>query len=889
MRSSYRRPSPRRDFPIGEQVTMKIRVTRFFSRRDGWAAGVAIDEEGLEIKFAGAVDVELGGEALIEGTWVQDEKWGPQLKVTHSNIALPETAGGLADFLASAPEFKGIGPATARKIAKAVEGRDVSDTIENHPEVFVAAGVDEEVALKLAEVWASNREINEISSALSAYGIKRGAAKKLSERFGRKVVSIVREDPYWLVGKVSGVGFRTVDAFAVQNGIPKNSPTRVRKGLSYTLSEATDREGHTWIDREELIEKAMEILTLDMVGARAFVHAQLQNELDAENPDLVAFGPGERHIASARLIEREAYCIKRLLEMATANGRVSAPQSAAAERESFIEQHAGTGDGKFGSLNEDQARAVVLSLQRRVVVITGGAGTGKTYLINALAAAHENVGRTITIVAPTGKAARRDEEATRRRAYTIHRFLDPMPASRLRRILNEENIEDAESETEEEDSIFVFGRNRARNVEADVVIVDEASMLDVRLAYSLLIALPEHARIILIGDHNQLPPVGPGALLRDLIHLEGFPVVCLKTVMRQGGILKQNVCEVLNGKVWPTCERPDEHKGDFLPWIVNATLDDAKGALPGFVGKAFDSLLTSPKSYVARDGSLCQLDPLADFQVLTCMHKGPIGTIELNRRMQFIRQQKLGVVPEPPRREGDRSRPLAGDKVIQTKNNYEIGVMNGTLGIVLDKDKEVARLAVEKKAKDEAMRALKDKIDALPEGEGRDMRDAYDVSVLISESLDSLLDSYNKAELIVRFETSDSPIAVSKEDSKDVELAYAISIHKSQGSEIPVVMTVCHRAHSIMLHRGILYTALSRASACSILLGDKRGIGTAANKREEDRRRTLLRLPEATMLDAVDTFGVIKVIKPGLQETNGSSGSKPALRLVEEDDSDIEA
>ncbi len=430
-------------------------------------------------------------------------------------------------------------------------------------------------------------------------------------------------------------------------------------------------------------------------------------------------------------------------------------------------------------LNKMQREAVMIALTKRAMCISGAAGTGKTTIIKEIVRQMKLAGLTVWMCAPTGKAAVRMDEAVGNTkadqcAATIHRMLCWNPQE-CQWEMNEDNP-----------------------VPADMVICDESSMVDVDLMTTLMKAVdPKRTTLILVGDHNQLPPIGPGSVLRDALETEALPVVILNEVMRQAGALKENSLEVLHGNIASTStEDLDILKSGAGAgaWYLKDSLATPNDVLNYIRGLFEKEIIDTAFKY----------DPVKDTQILTARHDGPIGTRMLNEVMQFLVQRRRGnLIPDPAvAKEGKTKTKLhIGDKVIQTRNNYNTGLMNGTIGIVL---------------------------------KGFD-----DVDPTPPDELDEL-DSDSKPKLIVDFEGHIAKL--NAEDARDLQLAYALTVHKSQGSEFPLVLVIAHKAHSFMQDRNWLYTAVTRAKKTCMLIGDHWGIRAAAKTIKAERRRTFLSL-----------------------------------------------
>jgi exodeoxyribonuclease V alpha subunit len=409
-------------------------------------------------------------------------------------------------------------------------------------------------------------------------------------------------------------------------------------------------------------------------------------------------------------------------------------------------------DAEGGELNPEQRDAVGNALDFSISLVTGGAGSGKTYAVSTIASIAERLELKVVLAAPTGKAAKRLEEVVGHEASTIHRLLGFNGST--------------------------YSRDALNPIEADILVVDEVSMVDIALAWRLFQAV-DRARtaVVLVGDHNQLPPVGPGNLLRDLVRSLAIPTTVLTRIIRQAGVLKENSTAILDGEVRPTS---NSLVGARRPWYVIDKFTD-RDDVQRMLLLLFEEVLQDRLGY----------DLTRDVQVLTPTHKGPLGTVELNIELQRLLQQKLFGVEVAPVEAGHRARPYPGDKVIQTKNDYELRVMNGAMGIVVNAGADGA--------------------------------------------------------LVIDFDGREVEIEAGSDALGNVQLAYATSIHKVQGSEFPCAVVIAHKSHSFMHHRNLLYTAVTRAKESVVILGDRWGIDNCAVKRQVDRRNTFLSflLPEA--------------------------------------------
>ncbi len=668
----------------------------------------------------------------------------------------------MIDFLTKSRAFRGIGASRARAIVEAA-GDEFEETLKNDPrKLSEISGVQVGLVEALRDEWFDRLDENRAIAELAKWGVAPGSAQRLYKKFGASVVGMVEQDPYWLIGRVSGFGFKKIDAIALRVGFNKDHPTRVHEGILFALREQRN-EGHTWIGLGDLVVAAQKLLTLDALGWEADIRTAIHELDQSERANLteIPVNPDEGSpytvVAEGGVWASEHYVRGKLGHA----GRLEWTAHRVTEDEVRNE---------FPRLTDGQVRSVVNALSWRASVITGGAGVGKTFVVGIVDEVARNSGLRVIRVAPTGKAAKRMEESMKQPASTIHRALEPMV-------------------TEGEDGAlnFSFAKGELDPLDADLVIVDEVSMVDVELCADLLSSIDfSRTTLLMVGDHNQLPPVGPGAVLRDLMSGKVVPSVVLDEVVRNAGVLKENISGVLGGRVAAGSEksgRKDEGT-PIEPWYVFTQFADQQ-SVRGTVRVLFEELLQR-YTIVDSDGVTRRIDPVWDAQLLTPMHKTDIGTRELNALLQQVAQAKLGNDIEI---NASRKVILPGDKVIWTKNDYEREIFNGDVGCVVDKDKRSGGVTV-------------------------DFGDDRLVEI------------------------------ASGRDQDPLQLAYALTVHKAQGSEYPVVVFVCQKAHTIMHHRGLFYTAVSRARQSAIVIGDRWSIGNCATKTKSDRRRTLLTLLE---------------------------------------------
>ncbi|MFB3882440.1 MAG: AAA family ATPase [Armatimonadota bacterium] len=726
------------DAMTSRSVTVRGRVEDVYFSSPGFSAGCLRTEDGKRVKFAGPVLVQEHEPVVLRGRWETHPKYGRQLQVESVELDLDLDPEGLAHYLAHHPAIRGIGPARARRIALRF-GADFERVLTDEPHLIAdEARIPVEAVEALRDEWLRTKTVNAALVWLSTYGLTHHQVTTLVEKYGNNVVAILKADPYLIVREIPGFGFRRVDQIALQVGTPKEHPSRLRAGVLFCVRERLD-QGDCWVGYEQLVEAANEVLALDSLGSRELIEHTLEGLISAGEFSCASYaGRFLVAIPEIRRMEEE------LGTVFSSGGEPNPHFAAGTEADALMQEHA-------PNLNAGQREAVRAALAHRMCLISGGAGSGKTYVsaaITTICRAHD---LSVVLAAPTGKAAKRMEQVIGQEAFTLHRLLGY------------------------DGHTFALGPDDP--LDTDVLIVDEVSMLDVPLAWQLFQAVdPTRTAVVLVGDHNQLPPVGPGNILRDLIDTRVLPTVVLDEIVRQAGALKENSIAVLHGEVRKTAT-PEPAK--VPPWILINHLTQADEALRVLLD-------------MHRDGIAERLhfDLVSEVQVLTPTHKGPLGTAALNTELQRLVQHKLYGVEVPPPRPGRRPRFLLHDKVIQKRNNYSLGIMNGSIG-------QVAEVGAN----------------------GRD--------------------------LVVRFfdrEVREVELLADEGHLQDLHLAYALTIHSAQGSEFPCVVLVVHKSHSFQHHRNLFYTGVTRAQQVAIILGDQWGIRNCADKREVGRRKTFLSL-----------------------------------------------
>lgn len=722
------------------------RIT-FANEENGYVVyKIAVKDLPDIVAAVGYTTPHLPGEELeLTGEWSEHPKFGRQFKFESCKSVRPSSIEGIKRFLGGGT-IKGIGPKTAERIVDAF-GEKTLDVIDSDPDrLLEVRGVSSKVIETIKSCWESQREFSSVMIFLQGIGVSPGFAGKIFAVYGAETVAVVREDPYRLASEIFGIGFLTADKVAASMGIAPNDPKRIAAGVSYTTREMTG-EGHVYAPRGELARRAADLLGVDAAAADSGIDAakasgDLISEIirsdgdDVEAVYLPAYLTAER--ASARMIA-ELISYHGLDDLLARAGAL--PSEGAAAR---VQRTMGI------ELARAQLAALELALTSKVMIITGGPGTGKTTIIRAIISIWGERGLRVLLAAPTGRAAKRMSEATGCEAKTIHRMLEfGSPGEG-------------------------FGRNADNKLECDLLVVDEASMIDTILFYHLLRAVPKDCRLILVGDIHQLPSVGPGNVLKDLISSGAVPTAELNEIFRQAST--SNI--IVNAHRVNTGEMPIEPEGSGLRDFYIVERDEPERCAEIVV-----------KTVAERIKAAFGLDPFEDVQVLTPMHRGTLGAANLNRALQ----EALNGGDRPCIERGS-SRFKVGDKVMQTRNDYEKDIYNGDIGIITRVDPEAGLLWI---------------------------------------SVDGREIAYEAAEL------------------DELTLAYAISIHKSQGSEYPAVVIPIHTQHYVMLQRNLLYTAITRGKELVVIVGTKKALAIAAHNDDTKRRYTHL---AARVADACAIF-----------------------------------
>jgi exodeoxyribonuclease V alpha subunit len=677
------------------------------------------------VTVVGHAPVITAGEFVqATGIWTNDRTHGPQFKASFLRAAPPTTVEGIEKYLGSGM-IRGIGPVYGKRLVRAF-GEAVFDVIEAQPErLREVDGIGPKRAGRIVAAWADQKIIREIMIFLHSHGVGTLRSVRIFKTYGADAIQVLSENPYRLARDVRGIGFKTADTIAARLGIEKTAMIRARAGIGFTLTEAMD-DGHCGLPLDELVPMAEQLLEIPA----SIVEEALSLELEAG--DVISDEvDGQSCIFLAGLHRSERAIADRL--RALQEGALPWPHVDPAKAIPWVEARAGI------TLAESQRAALRLALLSKVLVITGGPGVGKTTLINSILRLLTAKDVEIALAAPTGRAAKRLSESTGREAKTIHRLLETDPRAGS------------------------FKRNEEKPLTCDLLVVDETSMVDVPLMHALMRAVPDHAALILVGDVDQLPSVGPGQVLADIIGSGAVPVVRLTEIFRQAAASRiiANAHRINEGRM------PDwaRDSGSDFHFVSCRDAEDGVTKIREIVRDRIP----------ARFG----IDPIRDVQILCPMNRGGLGARALNLELQ-----KLLNPPDETAVQRFGWTFGVGDKVMQVENDYDKDVYNGDLGFVRAVDAESGEVLVE--------------------FDGREI-------------------AYGFGEL------------------DELVLAYATTIHKSQGSEYPAVVIPLTTQHYPMLRRNLLYTGVTRGRRLMVIVGQHRAVGIAVRGGQSLRRWSKLK------------------------------------------------
>lgn len=724
----------RSERPVDKVEGTLERVT-FHNEENGYTVARIMPDGGRDlVTVLGSFSNPVVGETLVcYGVWTRHPQWGPQMQVQRYETLRPATSAAIEKYLGSGM-VRGIGPVTAKRIV-AKFGAETLEIIEKRPrKLLLVEGIGEKKLGQIKDAWAEQNEIRNIMLFLQGHGVSPTYAVKIYKTYQGRSIDIVEKNPYQLATDIWGIGFKTADKIAQNIGFALDDPRRIEAGVEFALNEAVESAGHAYLTREELVQTAGELLgagEAEGIGDAIDILASSQRLVEEEAELL---GAKETAIYVPSLHATERGIAGRLRRLVAGHALFLDTPKAEAWLDRVLE--------KSGvPLSAEQRAAVKLALGSRAMVLTGGPGTGKTTATKAIVAAFRALNKNVLLASPTGRAAKRLTEVTGFEAKTIHRLLAYDPSARA------------------------FKHNADEQLACDMLLVDEASMLDMVLANAVLRAVPPDAQLILVGDVDQLPSVGPGNVLRDLIDSGVVPVARLTQVFRQAAMstIITNAHAINKGQM-PALPKPSETDKDFV-FVPAEEAEEVAQKTVAVVAKSLPKRGYRP----------------ADIQVLTPMQRGSAGAAYLNSRLQEVLNPARPNKPDVSR--GQRTF-RAGDRVIQMCNNYDKGVFNGDIGSVVDI-------------------------------------------------------SHEQELVFVRF--SDGEINYEFSELDELSLAYALSVHKSQGSEFPVAVIALHTQHYALLQRNLIYTALTRAKKFAVLVGNKRAVAIAVKNDHQGTRHTRLK------------------------------------------------
>ncbi|HEY54654.1 MAG TPA: ATP-dependent RecD-like DNA helicase [Caldilineae bacterium] len=726
-------------------LTGVIERITYHNEENGYTVAKLTAERGggLVTIVGNMLGVSVGESVQLRGVWANHPKFGRQFKVEDFKTVLPATVAGIEKYLGSGL-IKGVGPVTAKRIVRRF-GADTLRVIDEEPDrLKEALGVGKKRVAMIKTAWQEQRQIKEVMIFLQSHGVSTSLAVKIYKQYGDGAVGVLKTDPYRLQRDIYGIGFLTADKIAQAMGIPHDSPERVAAGVAYVLGQQSD-DGHVYTPRPDLLNEAAPLLGVEKpLVEDAIARLQKDDRVKVE-PVVYEVQPSGERLGEVQAVYLTPFYygeigvagrLRRLHEARLAYGSTRLPAFIQFDWEpAFAALHRQTGI----ELAPKQRQAVQTALTNPVTVLTGGPGTGKTTTLRSIIRLLRAAGNRFALAAPTGRAAKRMAEATGHKAKTVHRLLEVSPSEG-----------------------FSFKRDADNPLDIDMLIVDEASMLDLLLTNHLLKAIPPGAHLLLVGDVDQLPSVGAGNVLRDVIDSGEVAVVQLDTIFRQAAdsYIITNAHRINQGQM-PLF--PKDARDFFLFKIedvdrcADMVVDLVQNRIPGRFGT-----------------------PTTEIQVLSPMHRGVIGVGMLNQRLQ----QTLNPASDrkPQRIVGGRTFRV-GDRIMQTRNNYDLDVFNGDMGVVTGIDP---------------------------------------IMHTLTASIDGRAVIYDWLNL------------------DELTHAWAVSVHKSQGSEYRAVVIPFHTTHYMMLQRNLLYTAVTRAQELVVIVGTQRALGIAVRNDKVAERHSAL-------------------------------------------------
>ncbi|SMF33918.1 SF1B family DNA helicase RecD2 [Pseudobacteriovorax antillogorgiicola] len=713
------------------EIKGEIETITYRNDENGWSVIKVKSDRGLTFTATGLFSyIKVGEYFSLKGQWVEHKSHGRQFKVELGRPIHPTTQEGIIRYLSSGL-IKGIGKITAKRIVEHFKEETLEILNRDPSRMAEVDSIGPKKAKTIEQAWRDSREYRDAELFLFSHHLSPSLTHRIIKAYRGKTIEIVKEDPYRLSTEIGGIGFLTADKIAQSIDFDPVSGKRIKAAILYSLSQAEDH-GHCFLSTPQMLEKLIQLLSLDHdqlheLILQALHELNLKGSLITETRD-----GGDIHYLQELLVAEDTMA-KKITELLDQPFHIDEQRV-----ESWLNKYS---ERLAMPLSHHQLEAVKAAVSHRVFVLTGGPGVGKTTTANAIIRLLSAMKRSVALAAPTGRAAQRLSEVTGQGAKTVHRLLEWTPQDNG------------------------FSRDESNPLNASAIVVDEASMLDIRLANALVQAISHQAQIIFIGDVDQLPSVGPGNVLRDLIDSQKVPFTRLTEIFRQAASSHiVSIAHQINDGQFP--QFPDQDGADCR-MIEVSSVDEIKSIICDLVGH----ILPDKGHY----------DSIRDIQVLTPMNRGDLGTKTLNQELQALLNPADDHEDQEKKVDSTVFRP--GDKVIQVSNNYELNVFNGDIGFVQHA-------------------------------------------------------GVDGGKIIVSF--GDRRVSYSKEDAYDLKLAYAITIHKSQGSEFPVVIIPLAMQHFVMLQRNLIYTALTRARKFAIFVGTAQALDHAIKTQTSLNRQTQL-------------------------------------------------
>ena len=738
------KPTSNQNLSSLKQLKVEVEQVNYFNEENGWSVlKVTSSEEKRSVNAVGYFPPLFGGEHFVLfGQWTSHKSFGKQFKVERAVSSQPQSRAGICRYLSSGL-FKGVGEKTAQKIVDHF-GISTIKVLDESPEKLESVPkLGKSLANKIIDSWNSQKSANEALMFLYNHGIMGAKAQKLLKLYGRGLISQITQNPFKLIKDVRGIGFLTADRIAQSMGLAPDHPQRIQEAILYVLADG-EEGGHCYLTTEQLKAKLVTVLGIEKVevAKHLFINLKtIQDELrvismPVHGSEQHGYGSYYHYLADLYNCEQSVCQVVDRQLTEPFSGPDPKGKAIQLRVENWIEQYCHKTETQ---LSADQRDAVTQAVSNKFFILTGGPGVGKTTTANTIIRLFKAMGKQVALAAPTGRAAQRLTEISGQPAKTIHRLLEWSAAE------------------------FSFKKNEENKLSAGVIIIDEASMLDVRLASKLLEAVSSTCQVVLIGDVDQLPPVGAGNVLRDLIDSRVVPYKRLDQVFRQAN--ESHIIQVAHAI----------NKGK-LPNFSHDTSSDCR-----FIEISRPEKMTAfIRELLTKHLPDAGYDPVQDVQILSPMNKGELGSVQLNQQIQEW------VNPKHEQKEWAKNKShklREKDKVIQHSNNYELGVFNGDIGFVN-------------------------------------------------------LVNVDGGKMLVQF--GDRSVSYESEHTDDLSLAYAITVHKSQGSEFPVVIIPMSMSHYVMLQKNLVYTALTRAKKLAIFVGDVKALNHALKQEASSLRQTRL-------------------------------------------------